>query len=39
MLQYNKENTKIINLDDITREKIKEHDPNWPQIPDYPSRI
>ena len=39
MLQYNKENTKIINLDNITREKIIEHDPNWPQISDYPSRI
>ena len=39
MLQYNKEKTKIINLDYITREKIKEHDLNWPQIPDHPFRI
>ena len=39
MLQYNKEKTKIINLDDVTWEKIKEHDLNWPQIPDPPFRI
>ena len=26
---------KIINSDDVTKENIKEHNPNWPQIPDY----
>ena len=24
----------MINLDDVTKENIKEHNPNWPQIPD-----
>ena len=31
--------TKMINSDDVTEENIKEHDPNWPQIPDHPYRI
>ena len=31
--------TKMINSDDDTEENIKEHDPNWPQIPDHPHRI
>ena len=26
---------KIINSDDVTKENIKEHNPNWPQISDY----
>ena len=26
---------KMINFDDITNERIKEHNPNWPQIPDH----
>ena len=26
---------KIINSDDVTKENIKEHNPNLPQIPDY----
>ena len=26
----------MINFDDVTKEKKKEHNPNWPQIPDYP---
>ena len=30
---------KIINFDDVTKESIKEHNPNWPQIPDHPQRI
>ena len=30
---------KIINFDDVTEENIKEHNPNWPQIPDHPYRI
>ena len=29
----------MINSDDVTEENIKEHDPNWPQIPDHPYRI
>ena len=26
----------MINFDAITKENVKEHDPNWPQIPDHP---
>ena len=26
---------KSINFDDDTKENIKEHNPNWPQIPDH----
>ena len=29
----------MINFDDVTKENIKEHNPNWPQIPDHPCRI
>ena len=29
----------MINFDDVTRESIKEHNPNWPQSPDHPYRI
>ena len=29
----------MINFDDLTKENIKEHNPNWPQIPDHPYRI
>ena len=29
----------MIDFDNIRREKIKEHNPDWPKIPDYPSRI
>ena len=29
----------MINVDDVTKENIKEHNPNWSQIPDYPYRI
>ena len=29
----------MINFDDVTKENIKEHNPNWPQIPDLPYRI
>ena len=25
----------MINSDDVTRENIKEHNPNWPKIPDH----
>ena len=29
----------MINLDNVTKEDIKEHNPNWRQIPDLPHRI
>ena len=29
----------MINFDDVIKEKIKEHNPNWPQIPDHSCRI
>ena len=29
----------MFNLDYITKEDIKEHNPNWPEIPDNPYRI
>ena len=27
------------NFDDVTKENMKEHNPNWAQIPDHPYRI
>ena len=32
-------NQKMINFDDVTKENIKQHNPSWPQIPDYWHRI
>ena len=29
----------MINFDDITKENIKEHNSNWPQVPDHPYKI
>ena len=29
----------MINFDDVTKENIKEHNPNWLQIPDHPYKI
>ena len=29
----------MINFDDVTKENIKEHNPNWTQIPEHPYRI
>ena len=29
----------MINFDDVTKENIKKHNLNWPQIPDHPYRI
>ena len=26
----------MINFDAVTEENVKEHNPNWPQIPDHP---
>ena len=35
----NKGIQKIINLYEVAGENIKEHNPNWPQIPDHTYRI
>ena len=29
----------MINFNDVTKENIKEHNPDWSQIPDHPYRI
>ena len=29
----------MIKLDDVIKENIKEHNPNWPQIPDHLYKI
>ena len=29
----------MINFDDVTKQNVKEHNPNWPQIRDDPCRI
>ena len=29
----------MIKFDDVAKEDTKEHNPNWPEIPDYPYRI
>ena len=29
----------MINSDDVKKGNIKQHNPNWPQVPDYPYRI
>ena len=29
----------MINFDDAIKKGTKEHNPNWPQIPDHPYRI
>ena len=39
MKQYNKAMQKMINFDDVTKENIKEHNPNWSEIPDHPYKI
>ena len=28
--------TKMIIFDNVTKENMKEHNPNWSQIPDHP---
>ena len=30
---------KMINSDDVSKDNIKEHNPNWLQVPDYLYRI
>ena len=39
MQQYNKTVQKMINFYDVIKEKMKENNPNWSQIPDHPYRI
>ena len=29
----------MIDFGDVTKDDTKEHNPNWPQIPDHPYRI
>ena len=29
----------MINFHDVTRENIKEHNPSWSQIPEYPYKV
>ena len=29
----------MINFDDTIKKEIREHNPNWPEIPDYSYRI
>ena len=29
----------MINFDDVTKNNIREHNPNWPEFPDHPYRI
>ena len=39
MYQFKEIIQKMINFDDVTKENIKEHTLNWPQIPHYLYRI
>ena len=39
MQQYNQKIQKMITFDDVTKENMKEHNPNWPEVPDHPFRI
>ena len=38
MQQYNKTIQKLINIDNVIKENIKELNQNWPKIPDHPYR-
>ena len=29
----------MINFGHVTKENVKEHNPNWPQFPDHPYRL
>ena len=29
----------MIKFDDVVKEDTKKHNPNWPEIPDYPYRV
>ena len=37
--QYYKTIQTMINFDDVAKENIKEHNPNWPQVPVHPYRV
>ena len=39
MQLYDKMIQRITKFDDFSKENIKEHNPNWPKISDYPCRI
>ena len=39
MQPYNKAIQKVFNFHDFPKENIKEHNPNWSQIPEHPYRI
>ena len=39
MQECNKTIQKMINFDDVTKENIKEYNPNWPKIHDHPCRV
>ena len=30
---------KTVSFDDVTKENMKKHNPNWRQIPDHPYRL
>ena len=30
---------KMISFDDAIKKNIKEHNPNWPEFPEYPYRV
>ena len=38
-VEIQKDNTKMINFDYITKQTLKKHNPNWSKIPNYPYRI
>ena len=38
-IQYDKSVQKMINFDCVTKEDIKEHNSNWPEISNHPYRI
>ena len=39
MYYYSKTLQTMISYDDVIKEKINKHNPNWPQILHYPYRI
>ena len=39
MQQYNETIQKMINFDDVVKGNIKQHNPNWPQIPKHSYRV
>ena len=39
MQQYNETIQEMINFDDVVKGNIKQHNPNWPQIPNHSYRV